>query len=98
RVRQRRPTLHESRRSHRSPTKHLPRTKPGTKHHHRRTQARSKRPRWSLRLRATPQHEKSRCFAPLPTAFEVRLKTQWESADTTKPPGDVRYLQVGLSS
>src|SRR3954466_4755953 len=51
-----------------------------------------------MRLRTTPLRLKMRSPTQLPTAFEVRLKTQWESADTTEPRADVRYLQVGLSS
>src|SRR6188768_1320448 len=51
-----------------------------------------------MRLRTTPLRLKMRSPTQLPTAFEVRLKTQWESADTTEQPADVRYLQVGLSS
>jgi hypothetical protein len=51
-----------------------------------------------MRLRTTPLRLKVRSPTQLPTACEVRLKTQWESADTTEPRADVRYLQVGLSS
>src|SRR5262245_38232421 len=57
-----------------------------------RAHARRKTRHRSSRLRAMALHLKSRVPAQLPTAFEVRLKTQWESADTTEPQGDVRYL------
>ena len=63
-----------------------------------RWQARAKRSHRSIRLRTTPLRGMLRSPTQRPTAFEVRLKTQWESADATEPPRDVRYLQVGLSS
>jgi hypothetical protein len=40
-----------------------------------------------MRLRTMPFHVMPRSPTQRPTAFEVRLKTQWESADTTEPLG-----------